>query len=248
MAYQDAGNARLLGIQFRDASLDDAVSMIGKWAQVGAPEGRSVHFANAYNLAIADKDSDYRAVLASGDVVFSDGRPLGLLMKLRGKPLRQVRGPSFMAAFLRRDVPGTRHYFLGASEQVLNEVTRRAEECCTESMVVGSHSPPYRDLSAPEWNAIESDIMRAKANIVWVGLGTPKQDYIVSRLAKDLGVVSVAIGAAFDFYAEHKREAPKILRFLALEWLFRFVAEPRRLWRRYLYGNVQFLRIVWRDK
>ena len=102
-------------------------------------------------------------------------------------------------------------------------------------------SPPFRQLTTGELKDQDSIIRGDAPDIVWVGLGTPKQDYEAQRLASESGFVAIAVGAAFDFSAGTKREAPVWMRNLAIEWVYRFMSEPQRLWRRYIIGNAVFL-------
>ena len=123
---------------------------------------------------------------------------------------------------------------LGELETAVRRHYRRAA-------VVGTDSPPFRSLSDEE-RAHQADRIRASgAQIVWVGLGTPKQDFEVARLARELPLVFVAVGAAFDFVAGTKRQAPQWMQRNGLEWTFRLASEPGRLWRRYLFGNARFV-------
>ncbi len=110
--------------------------------------------------------------------------------------------------------------------------------------VVGSASPPFRPMTPAERFSQDEDIRTSGAAFVWVGLGTPKQDFEAARICHQLGVTTVAVGAAFDFLARTKREAHPLLRQLGLEWAHRLATEPRRLWRRYLFGNIRFMRLA----
>jgi N-acetylglucosaminyldiphosphoundecaprenol N-acetyl-beta-D-mannosaminyltransferase len=96
-------------------------------------------------------------------------------------------------------------------------------------------------MTPEEVSAQDSLILESKADIVWVGLGTPRQDFECARITKELGLTTVAVGAAFDFFSGLKKESPKWMTKLGLEWIFRFASEPKRLWRRYLVGNFVFL-------
>jgi N-acetylglucosaminyldiphosphoundecaprenol N-acetyl-beta-D-mannosaminyltransferase len=113
-----------------------------------------------------------------------------------------------------------------------------------QAVIAGSLSPKFGDFDAKEIRRIDSAIRESHANIVWVGLGTPKQDYEATRISQTCNVPAVAVGAAFDFLAGTKNEAPQFLQGIGLEWLYRLLSEPRRLWRRYLIGNLQFLVIA----
>jgi N-acetylglucosaminyldiphosphoundecaprenol N-acetyl-beta-D-mannosaminyltransferase len=107
--------------------------------------------------------------------------------------------------------------------------------------LVGAESPPFRDLTEVEQREQIARIHAAKANVVWLGLGTPKQDFEAARIARGAPVVAIGVGAAFDFVAGSLREAPRWMQRSGLEWLFRLVSEPRRLWRRYTAGSARFV-------
>jgi N-acetylglucosaminyldiphosphoundecaprenol N-acetyl-beta-D-mannosaminyltransferase len=138
-------------------------------------------------------------------------------------------------------LPGVRHFFLGGSTKVLQDLEAEVERRFPQAVVAGRMSPPFRDPSPEELTDWAAIIVQSRAHIVWVGLGTPRQDGVVAALVGKTGAVLVAVGAAFDFLSGNKREAPRALRRTGLEWIFRLATEPRRLWRRYLFGNAQFV-------
>jgi N-acetylglucosaminyldiphosphoundecaprenol N-acetyl-beta-D-mannosaminyltransferase len=162
--------------------------------------------------------------------------------------LQQVRGPAFFEQAIDAGrAAGLRHYLLGSTVEVLEKLTQNLHDRYPGAEIVGAESPPFRPLSEAECREQDARILASGANIVWVGLGTPKQDFEARRLAQSIPVVALAIGAAFDFSAGTLNEAPKWMRAVGLEWAFRLIKEPRRLWRRYLIGNVRFIRVVAAD-
>jgi N-acetylglucosaminyldiphosphoundecaprenol N-acetyl-beta-D-mannosaminyltransferase len=204
-----------------------------------------VHLANAYTTALADKSGSYRAALRAPSLNFPDGKPLGWISRLRRQspPLHQVRGPQlFLDVFDEGRAHKIRHYLLGSTPQVLEALEQNLVNRFPGVLIVGAESPPFRALTPGELSSQDARILASGAQIVWVGLGTPKQDLEVVRLTENLPVVAVAIGAAFDFTAGTLEEAPGWLSKVGLEWAFRFAKEPKRLWRRYLYGNARFLK------
>lgn len=209
--------------------------------------GSDFHFLNAYSIALADSDGEYRKCLAKATYNFPDGKPISVLSRFRSTQITQVRGPKFFEDVMnvgRRC--GIRHYLLGSTPATLLQLQTSLERRYPGVEIVGAFSPPFRAME-PEERAEQDDRIRASgAHLVWVGLGTPKQDFEAARLATE-GFHAVAIGAAFDFSAGTKAEAPAWLSKVGLEWLFRFASEPRRLWRRYLLGNLIFLRAVIRE-
>lgn len=238
------------GVPVRRTSPEAAVAELVARAVAGtAPT--SYRFVNSYTLALADQDREYHRLLSSGGVNLPDGGPLAAFLRRRhpGPPTcHQVRGPSVFEQCLERGRSAAlRHYFLGGSPDVLAAVVRVAQERFPGIVVAGSESPPFRALTPAEQDAQDQRIVQSGAQVVWVGLGTPKQDAEAARILASTQITTAAVGAAFDFLAGSKPEAPALLRRLYLEWLFRLATEPRRLWRRYLFGNARFLRLVLRD-
>lgn len=206
-----------------------------------------VHLVNAYTVALADADHTYAEMLSKDAINFPDGKPIALLsvVKRQTPCLKQVRGPQlFLDGFDLGRQYGLRHYLLGSSPEVLAKLQKVLLERYPGCDIVGSYSPPFRPLTPVEVERQDAQILNCNPHIIWVGLGTPKQDYEAARLAYATGITSVAVGAAFDFAAGTTKEAPRWMRTFSLEWLFRLCTEPRRLWKRYVFGNLAFLRVV----
>jgi N-acetylglucosaminyldiphosphoundecaprenol N-acetyl-beta-D-mannosaminyltransferase len=207
--------------------------------------GSHVHLINAYSVALASKDKDLLEVFLESDANFCDGRPISWISKIYGDYVNHVRGPSLFRHGLQKlSDAGVRVFFLGSTPDTLNKLVYEVTSAYPQLQIAGSFSPPFREFSAGDELEIDQRVRGSGAEVVWVGLGTPKQDYEAARLAKSCGVTSIAIGAAFDFLAGSKREAPRFVSLIGLEWLFRFASEPRRLWKRYLLGNLVFLSVV----
>lgn len=236
------------GVSISPASLDDAVEDALKHAY--AHDGTCLRFTNTWCIVLADRDPEYKALLNGSGENFADGRPVAdAIAKRAGMLSAHVRGPSFFEQVLDRGrVAGVRHFFYGADEATLAKLTAVVAERYPGAIIAGRLAPPFgtaEELCAPE---LLDRIDIASPDIVWVGLGTPKQDIVATRVARELGVTTAAVGAAFDFLAGTKAVAPMWMRAAKLEWLFRFVSEPRRLWQRYTVGIYDYQRIVWRDR
>lgn len=237
-------------IAFSVMPLAEAIEVVFNEAnnvgKTGQDEGVAIHFCNAYNVALARSDREYRELIDRGNYVFSDGVPITWVGK-RAVPHRaheweRVYGPDVMeGAFARSTLANPRHYLLGSSPAVLAALQQRLLERYPAAQIVGTESPPFRSTTDNELRERDWRIRESGATIVWVGLGTPKQDVEVARLAASLPVVAVAVGAAFDFLAGTKPQAPVWMQRSGTEWLFRFASEPRRLARRYIWGNSIFL-------
>ncbi|MBA4860964.1 WecB/TagA/CpsF family glycosyltransferase [Streptomyces sp. PSKA54] len=218
----------------------------------GTALGRDVHLCNAYTLALADQDRELEYVLRSASLNLPDGQPVvwanRLLHRDKTLPAIRVYGPDLILnVFDLSQGTGLRHYLLGSTPQVLGALRRELHRRFPGAVIAGACSPPFRPLTGQERREQEQRIRASGADIVWVGLGTPLQDRKAAELCASLPVVAVAVGAAFDFIAGTKRQAPAWMQGNGLEWLFRLGCEPRRLWRRYLFGNARFVRGVVRQ-
>jgi N-acetylglucosaminyldiphosphoundecaprenol N-acetyl-beta-D-mannosaminyltransferase len=234
------------GVVFTVMTLTDAIDTIVAGGSRLADDGVAVHFVNAYNVALADSDPLYAELLASGDLVFADGLPVAWAGRLLHRDLwpvwTRVYGPDVFTGVLEKSNAGSlRHYFLGATPETLRALVSRVRAQWPAVFIAGFESPPFRDATPDELWARDQRIVESGATVVWVGLGTPKQDLEVRRLADALPVIALAVGAAFDFVAGTKAQAPGWMRRSGLEWAFRLGTEPRRLAWRYLWGNPRFV-------
>jgi N-acetylglucosaminyldiphosphoundecaprenol N-acetyl-beta-D-mannosaminyltransferase len=214
----------------------------------GRTRGEHVHLANAYSVALGHTDGRVREVLdAEHGWNLPDGKPVTWVSALRRDEgrLRQVRGPQFMLDVidLGRQA-GLRHYLLGGAPSTLELLERNLAELFPGVQIVGTDSPPFRTPTTAELVERDTGILESGAHVVWVGLGTPKQDLEALRLASALPIVAVAVGAAFDFAAGTLKPAPHWVGAIGFEWLWRMLSEPRRLWRRYTFGNAHFIAAV----
>lgn len=233
-----------LGLSLRSDSFDDTVTDIISRSKM-PNYSADVHLVNAYNIALSQRDKSYCRCLTAASILLADGRPISVVSRFWGGRIKQVRGPSLFEEVINRGRAfGVRHYLLGSTEHTLAALIAAVEHKYPGACIVGSYSPPFRSMSSTELTEQDGRIVEARPDIVWVGLGTPKQDYEAQRLAASLGVLAVAVGAAFDFTAGTKPVCPKFLRRCGLEWMYRLASEPRRLWKRYLLGNTVFVALV----
>jgi len=177
-----------------------------------------------------------------GGVTLPDGTPVAWAMRRHSASARTVRGP----ALFERTIDlgrktAVRHFFLGSREETLAELMKELEARYPGVQTAGCYAPPFGPVDDLMLDDVAKRVKEADPDVLWVALGTPKQDFATAELASRLGVPCIGVGAAFDFVAGTVREAPEWLRGSGLEWLFRFASEPRRLWKRYLFGNTRFL-------
>jgi N-acetylglucosaminyldiphosphoundecaprenol N-acetyl-beta-D-mannosaminyltransferase len=239
-----AATRRVGGVPFRVTSLQRAVDWVIDLAK-GPPTAVNLRFLNAWNVALAHGDAAYRALVTRRGINFPDGTPVVWFLNLQddiGRSAARVRGPSLFNEVLRQGVPANvRHFLLGGTPEVLQRLTEALTNRYDGIRIVGSFAPPFAPLTHEYVAECVERIAPTRPELVWVGLGTPKQDYAGDELCAALGIPVLNVGAAFDFTSGAKREAPVWMQRSGLEWLFRLITEPRRLWRRYLLGNVRFL-------
>lgn len=230
------------GVEFDAIDADGLGDAIRRFLACGRPH--VVHFLAAHPTVLARSDRWYRALLAAGDLIVADGAPVAMLVRLARRHARRITSTdAFWQLATGGVAEGTRHFFVGgANEDVERRIRRELSERLSSFEVAGFEVPPFRPYTDDEVDRLAARIRSARADIVWVGIGAPKQDVLAHRLRRaGAAPVIACVGATFDFVAGTKRRAPRMLRALGLEWAFRLWLEPRRLWRRYLVGNCQFL-------
>jgi N-acetylglucosaminyldiphosphoundecaprenol N-acetyl-beta-D-mannosaminyltransferase len=204
----------------------------------------SVAATSMHGIVEAQHDPSFKEILNTTDLVVPDGMPLVWLGRRRGHHLaRRVYGPDLLLAFCEKTQSrGYRHFFYGGEPGVAEDLAKSLKSRSPGLNVVGMCSPPFRELSVQEEREMEDLIARAAPDVVWVGLGTPRQDRWMHVHKTRLRVPAlVGVGAAFDMLSGRRKQAPRWMRENGLEWFFRLLQEPRRLWRRYLVYGTQFV-------
>jgi N-acetylglucosaminyldiphosphoundecaprenol N-acetyl-beta-D-mannosaminyltransferase len=214
-------------------------------ATIEARRGGYVCVAATHLVVASQDDPELRAAVLGADFTVPDGQPLVWALNLLGHRLtNRVYGPELMERACARAVTTGRRMYLygGRSQGALVQLTRNLRLRHPGLRIVGGYSPPFRSLTESEEDAVVFDIRRSGAEVVWVGIGMPKQEKWMARMAPRLdGCVLVGVGAAFDFHSGVIPQAPAWMQRLGLEWAFRLAHEPRRLWRRYLRYNPRFV-------
>lgn len=231
----------LLGVHVSATTFEAARDRV-----VNAPrngERLAVHYISVNTLVEADSQPDLTQLLNRGDLIAPDGMPLVWLGRIRGRDMTRCYGPDSMLAVIdKAQANGSTHYFYGGAEGVPELLRDSLLKRYPEMKVVGMYSPPFRPLTPEEDEAIVQQINDSNADFVWIGLGSPKQDRWVADHRDRLNAAAVlAVGAAFDYNAGLLRDAPTWMQRSGLQWLFRLITEPRRLWKRYTVSNARFL-------
>ncbi|MBW3609043.1 MAG: WecB/TagA/CpsF family glycosyltransferase [Actinobacteria bacterium] len=201
--------------------------------------------AATHTVMVCDEDPELREAVLNASLTLPDGQPLVWAMNALGGDLEdRVYGPELMARYCdRAAASGTRMYLYGGRNQgALVQLALNLRQRFAGVKIVGGYSPPYRDLSEEEEDAIVAEMNASNADVVWVGVGAPKQEKWMAAMRERLDApVLVGVGAAFDFHAGLVPQAPEWMQSAGLEWLFRMAQEPRRLAPRYVRYNPRFI-------
>jgi N-acetylglucosaminyldiphosphoundecaprenol N-acetyl-beta-D-mannosaminyltransferase len=232
---------RILGMRVDATSYAHAAQEILRWARQGEP--RYVCVATVNNVIEARDNPDYGAAMEAADLVTPDGMPLVWGLRLLGvADATRVYGPDLTPVVCHLAAgQGIPVGFYGGSEAVLETLTAKLARRFPGLQIAYASSPPFRPLTPDEKRRTIEDLNRSGVRILFVGLGAPKQERWMAAHKHEVNAVMLGVGAAFDFLAGRKRQAPRLVQRLGLEWLYRLVHEPRRLWRRYLYRNPRFV-------
>jgi len=237
---------RVLGVRVDAVQIGDVVWRIEDWI-ARREGGHYIAVTGMHGVMETQHDEEFGRILEGASLVVPDGYPLVVLGRRKGFALkRRVYGPELMEAFCEETASkGYRHYFYGGAEGVAEELAKRFARRFEGMEIAGTCCPPFRALTAEEEREVCEKIRASRADVVWVGLSTPKQEKWMARMKGALGVpVILGVGAAFDFHTGRVAQAPRWMRENGMEWFFRLVSEPRRLWRRYLVKGSEFAWLV----
>lgn len=210
---------------------------------IKALSGDYMCVSNVHTTVTSYEEPDYCAIQNGGIMAIPDGGPLSTVGKKRGfKDMSRTTGPSYMGEIFEISAKkGYRHYFYGSTEQTLEKLHQKLNEQYPGIQIAGMYSPPFRPITEEEDAAIIERINQTEPDFVWVGLGAPKQE---KWMAAHQGVIKgfmVGVGAGFDYFAGNIERAPKWMQNSNLEWVYRLLQDPRRLFNRYWHTNTKFI-------
>jgi N-acetylglucosaminyldiphosphoundecaprenol N-acetyl-beta-D-mannosaminyltransferase len=232
----------ILGVKVSALNLDLAVHTI--WDMVRGRGRGYICVAPVSTIVDARRDPEYRKVVNQAALVTPDGIPVVWLGRRKGfREVSRTYGPDLMTRLCTtEDGRGLKHFFYGGTSEVCDRLVQRLEEKFPDIIVAGTFAPEFMPAAEVVPDRVRLLINAARPDILWVALGAPKQDFWMALNRPLLDVpVMIGVGAAFDFLAGVKPQAPGWMQRIGLEWLFRLCAEPRRLWKRYLVGNSLFI-------
>ena len=235
----------LLGVHISAINMPQALEVIDGW--VRQRQAHYVCVTSAHVVMEAYDHPELKEVFNSSGLTTPDGMPLVWWLRAHGqRQVDRVYGPDLMLSVCRYGLDkGYRHFFYGGIPGVAGALAASLAARFPDIKVAGSYTPPFRDLTPEEESEVAAQIQACEADIVWVGISSPRQDlWMKDHVGRLSAPVLIGVGAAFDFLSGHKRQAPRWIQRSGFEWLFRLVQEPRRLWRRYLLSYPRFVFLV----
>lgn len=231
----------ILGVEIAAINMD----WLLKYLQDNLPllHGDYICVSNVHTTVTAYEDPAYRAVQNGGLMAIPDGGPLSTVGRKRGySEMSRVTGPDLMGQIFKISAQkGYRHYFYGSTETTLKMLREKLEQQYPGIQIVGMYSPPFRPVSQEEDCQIIDAINATKPDFVWVGLGAPKQEIWMADHQGKVDGLMIGVGAGFDYYAGNIKRAPGWMQKCNLEWLYRLLQDPKRLFKRYVVTNTKFI-------
>jgi N-acetylglucosaminyldiphosphoundecaprenol N-acetyl-beta-D-mannosaminyltransferase len=220
---------------------EDAIGQLVTWGL--ARESRYVCICNVHVIVTATRDPEFKSALSGADMTTADGAPIAWALRQLGFPAQErIAGPDLMWRYLREaERLGQQVFLYGSTSETLIKLRSSIVREFPRLKVAGMRSPPFRSTSWAEDQAEVDEINRSGANVVFVGLGCPKQEKWMAAHKGRVNAVMIGVGAAFDFHSGTVKRAPLWWQRNGLEWLYRLGSEPRRLMRRYLVTNTLFI-------
>jgi N-acetylglucosaminyldiphosphoundecaprenol N-acetyl-beta-D-mannosaminyltransferase len=242
MISTDSPRVNILGVGISALSMKSALAYTEALLDSGG--SGYICVTGVHGIIEAQSDSSFRTILNQSFLSTPDGMPTVWLGHLHGfKDMTRVYGPDFMLNMCEFSVQrGYRHFLYGGrpgiAEELRDELTRRYPGL----QIVGTYTPPFRPLNAEEEQDLRAQLEASQADVLWCGLSTPKQERFMAAYNGRLPVkLMVGVGAAFDLLSGNLAEAPDWMKQSGLQWLYRLIKEPKRLWRRYLLNNPRFI-------
>lgn len=231
----------ILGVNISAVNMRWLVEYLTK--HVKEMSGDYITVANVHTTVTAFEDAEYRRVQNGGFMALPDGRPLSIVGKKRGnKQIDRIAGPDLMLElFAISSKNNFSHFFYGATEETLLRMREKLEKDYPGIRIAGMYSPPFRSMTKEEDQNCIQMIKDAKADFVWVGLGAPKQEIWMAQHQGKIDGLMIGVGAGFNYYVGNIKRAPMWMQRYSLEWFYRLLQEPKRLFKRYFKTNMKFI-------
>jgi N-acetylglucosaminyldiphosphoundecaprenol N-acetyl-beta-D-mannosaminyltransferase len=249
MQLKEIGKFKVGAIPFDQITFQAALDLITHIIET-SQYCQQVVVANAHSVVLAQKNPHFAEICNEADVVFPDGMSIvGASKLLGGQIAERVAGPDFMWRYTK--ICEQKHFpifLLGGTDSSLKALTEVLQTCFPLLQISGSYSPPFGIWAEEENRKIIDLINNSGAKVLWLGVSSPKQDIWIAKHKSQLKVrVAFGVGAAFDFHSGSIKRAPLWIQKIGFEWFFRLCQDPKRLWNRYIFGNMYFLSILVRS-
>jgi N-acetylglucosaminyldiphosphoundecaprenol N-acetyl-beta-D-mannosaminyltransferase len=235
----------ILGVGVDAVDMNQAVASIV--SSVATQKKGYVCLGGVHGIMEAQRDMRLRTVYEKAALVAPDGMPTVWIGRLQGFcAIRRVFGPDLMIEVMKNaELRDCSHFLCGGDDGVAEELRDRLMMRFPYLRIAGSYAPPFRAMTASEEAEMVADVARTKPDIIWVGMGTPKQDLFMAKYLPLLNTsVMIGVGAAFLYHTGRLRDSPRWVKQAGLQWVDRLIQEPRRLWKRYLVGNPKFIALL----
>ena len=245
---EDLQHCGILKTNINVINMPDTLAYIN--AHIDELRGKYICVSNVHTTVMSYENEHYRTIQNSAAMALPDGAPLSGYSRIKGfKEAKRVTGPDLMVEIFKiSHQRGYRHFFYGSTQKTLDAMKAVIDKDYPDMIVAGMYAPPFRKLTEEEDNEIVAMINDAKPDFIWVGLGAPKQEEWMHAHTGKLNAVTIGVGAGFDYLAGYIKRAPWIMQVLYMEWLYRLVQDPRRLWKRYVTTNVKFLKYIFKEE
>lgn len=229
-------------------NMSDTLAYIN--AHIDELRGKYICVSNVHTTVMSYENEHYRKIQNGAVMALPDGAPLSGYSRIKGfKEAKRVTGPDLMVEIFKiSHQRGYRHFFYGSTQRTLDAMKAVIDQDYPDMIVAGMYAPPFRKLTDEEDKEIIALINDTKPDFIWVGLGAPKQEEWMHAHMGKLNAVTIGVGAGFDYLAGYIKRAPWIMQVLYMEWLYRLVQDPKRLWKRYVTTNVKFVKYIFKEE
>lgn len=245
---EELQHCEILKTNINVTNMSDTIKYIGE--HLDDLRGKYICVSNVHTTVMSYENEEYRKIQNSAAMALPDGAPLSSYSRRKGyKQAQRVTGPDLMLElFAISKEKGYRHYFYGATEETLQSMKGVLERDYPGIQIAGMYAPPFRALTPQEDAQVVAKINESRPDFIWIGLGAPKQEEWMYQHMGQLQGVLIGVGAGFDYLAGYIKRAPRWMQRMSLEWLYRLLQDPKRLWRRYFTSNVKFICLTRMDK
>ena len=245
---EELQHCEILKTNINVTNMSDTIKYIG--GHLDDLRGKYICVSNVHTTVMSYENEEYRKIQNGAAMAQPDGAPLSSYSRRKGyKQAQRVTGPDLMLElFAISKEKGYRHYFYGATEETLQSMKEVLERDYPGIQIAGMYAPPFRALTPQEDAQIVAKINESRPDFIWIGLGAPKQEEWMYQHMGQLQGVLIGVGAGFDYLAGYIKRAPRWMQRMSLEWLYRLLQDPKRLWRRYFTSNVKFICLTRMDK